>query len=419
MHLANRARPPSSRPPPARSDDAERHARTLRLLAAVSRAADVPLDEAPPVDRVAGVLVGELADACVVDVVDDAGVLRRPVATGLDESAAPRLRELFAPHLEGSPVARVVATGCSLVLNDAPDAPKEVRRALAPIGARSALVVPGTSRGRVAAVLSLVVRSPRPPFDAFDLGLARDVACRLALALEHASAYRAARESVRARDDMVAVVSHDLRDPLSAITAGASVLRRFAPEDPQVGRSLDLLARNAERMQQLVGNLLDLARHEAAGLRLELAPHGPRRIVYEALDTLGPVATQKGVQIEARMPAELPEVRCDRVATVRVLVNLVGNAVKFTPTGGAIRVRVEPLGGEVRFAVSDTGPGIARVDAAHVFDRYWQASRAARSGAGLGLSIAKAIVEQTGGSIWVESHVGVGSTFYFTVPSTS
>jgi signal transduction histidine kinase len=224
---------------------------------------------------------------------------------------------------------------------------------------------------------------------------------------------------VRARDDLVAVVSHDLRDPLSAITAGASVLRRVAPEDPHVGRSVDLLARNAERMRQLVGNLLDLARHDAAGLRLELAPHAPRRLVYEALETLGPVATQKGVQIEARMPAELPDVRCDRPATVRVLVNLVGNAVKFTPAGGAIRVRVEPLGGEVRFAVSDTGPGIARVDVGHVFDRYWQAGRPARSGAGLGLSIAKAIVEQTGGSIWLESHVGVGSTFYFTVPSTS
>jgi signal transduction histidine kinase len=209
-----------------------------------------------------------------------------------------------------------------------------------------------------------------------------------------------------------------VRDPLSAITAGASVLRHLSPPDPVVDRSIDLLSRNAERMRQLVGNLLDLARHEAAGLRLELAPHRTRGLVYEALDTLGPVATQKGVQIEARMPAELPEVRCDRVAIVRVLVNLLGNAVKFTPAGGAIRLRVEPLGGEVRFAVSDTGPGIARVDVGHVFDRYWQARSPARSGAGLGLSIAKAIVEQTGGAIWVESRLGVGSTFYFTVPAS-
>jgi signal transduction histidine kinase len=124
------------------------------------------------------------------------------------------------------------------------------------------------------------------------------------------------------------------------------------------------------------------------------------------------------VQLEVRMPADLPDVRCDRAAMVRVLTNLVGNAVKFTPTGGAIRVRVEPLAGEVRVAVSDTGPGISRTEVNHVFDRYWQARRASgRTGAGLGLSIAKAIVEQTGGAIWVESHLGVGTTFYFTVPT--
>jgi signal transduction histidine kinase len=417
VNTASRARLGSSRPPTAaRIDDAARLARALRLLAAVTRAADVPLDETTPVERVAGVLVGELADACIVDVVDDAGVLRRPVAASVEPSAGPRVRDLFAPCSEGSPIARVVATGCSLVWNDAPEAPPEVRSALASLGARSALVVPGTSRGRVAAVLSLVAGLGRPAFDAFDLALARDVACRLALALDHARAYRDARESVRARDDLVAVVSHDLRDPLSAITAGTSVLRRVAPTDPFVRRSIELLARNAERMLQLVGNLLDLARHESAGLRLELTAHAPRRLVYDAIDTLGPLAAQKGVQLEARMPAELPEVRCDRGATIRVLVNLAGNAVKFTPAGGAIRVRVEPLGGEVRFAVSDTGPGIARVDVGHVFDRYWQARRPTRSGVGLGLSIAKAIVEQTGGAIWVESHVGVGTTFFFTVP---
>jgi signal transduction histidine kinase len=194
------------------------------------------------------------------------------------------------------------------------------------------------------------------------------------------------------------------------------VLRRVAPPEAPVGRAIELVARNAGRMHQLVRNLLDLARHESSGLRLELAPHPPRAIIYDVLDTLGPVAAEKGVQLEARMPAELPPVRCDREATARVLTNLVSNAIKFTPAGGAIRVRVVSLGSEIRVAVSDTGAGIARTDVGHVFDRYWQASRAPRSGSGLGLSIAKAIVEQSGGSIWLESHVGVGTTFYFTVP---
>jgi signal transduction histidine kinase len=213
------------------------------------------------------------------------------------------------------------------------------------------------------------------------------------------------------------LVSPYLRYPLSAIGAGASMLRRLTGvDDTAIGRAVDLVARNVVRMQQLVGNLLDLARHDSAGLRLDMGKHPPRAIVYDALDTLAPVAAQKNVQLEARMPAELPVVRCDREAMVRVLTNIISNAVKFTPSGGAIRVRVERARGDIRIAVSDTGPGIARSEMVHVFDRFWQAKRASRTGAGLGLSIAKAIVEETGGSIGVESHVGVGTTFYFTIP---
>jgi signal transduction histidine kinase len=300
---------------------------------------------------------------------------------------------------------------------DLEEAPPPVRGSLAPVGARSVLVVPATCQGRVVAVMTFLADLARPAFDPYDLATAREIAARLALGLEHSRVYGAVRADVRARDDLVAAVSHDLRDPLSAIGAGAAVLRHVAPpNDAAIARAIELVERNAERMRQLVGNLLDLARHGSAGLPLDLAPRPPRGIVYEALETLGLLAAQKRLQLEARMPAELPDVRCDRQAMVRVLTNLVGNAIKFTPPGGAIRVRVEPVGGELRITVSDTGPGIARTDLDHVFDRYWQARSTVRSGAGLGLSIAKAIVEQTGGTIGVESHVGVGTTFYFTVP---
>jgi signal transduction histidine kinase len=264
--------------------------------------------------------------------------------------------------------------------------------------------------------MTLLGDGARPPFDAYDLAVARDVAARLAFRLEQTRAYRSVSDDLRARDDLVAAVSHDLRDPLSAICAGAAVLRRLTPNDAAVARAIELVERNVERMEHLVGNLLDLARHDSAGLPLDLAPRSPRSLVYEALETLGPLAAQKRQQLEARMPADLPDVRCDRHATVRVLANLVGNAIKFTSPGGAIRVRVEPASRQVRFTVSDTGPGIERAELAHVFDRYRQARSSVRSGARLGLSIAKAIVEQTGGAIEVESHVNVGTTFTFTLP---
>jgi signal transduction histidine kinase len=397
-----------------------------RLVAAITRAADLSVDDASAAERLARTIVGTLGDGCTVDVAHDVPGRRRDgrgpsrperrVALHVEASRVGRMQALFPPGAPDTPVARALASGRSHAWFDVRDAPRAVADAVASLGARSVLIVPGGCRGRTTVVVTLVSGGRRAPLDAFDLALARDVAARIAVAYDHARSYRNVRDSVRSRDELLAAVSHDLRDPLSAISAGASVLRRVAPAEAAVGRAIELVARNAGRMHQLVRNLLDLARHESSGLRLEVGVHAPRAIVYDALDTLGPVAAEKGVQLEARMPAELPPVRCDREATLRVLTNLVSNAIKFTPSGGAIRLRVVPLGSEIRVAVSDTGAGIARTDVGHVFDRYWQAGRAGRTGSGLGLSIAKAIVEQTGGSIWLESHVGVGTTFYFTVP---
>lgn len=395
----------------------ERLASVLRLLAANTRASDVALDDPTLAERVAHGLVGALADACVVDVVDDEGVPDRRVALHVDPTRAALLDSLFLGLGDEAPQAHVLASGRTLAWSNVRDVPLVWRAALEPLDARSVLFVPAVARGAVLGVVTLLATRDRASFDAFDLAVAREVCARLALSLEHARELRRARQEVRSRDDLVAMVSHDLRDPLSAIGAGASVLRRIvSPEDATFARAVDLVARNVVRMQQLVGNLLDLARHDSAGLKLDIGEHAPRAIVYDALDMLAPVAGQKGVQLEARMPAELPPVRCDRDATVRVLTNIIGNAIKFTPTGGAIRVRLEPGPRDLRVGVSDTGPGIARTEVSHVFDRFWQAKRASRTGAGLGLAIAKAIVEETGGSIWVDSHVGVGTTFYFTIP---
>ena len=329
------------------------------------------------VERIADALVGKLAVACIVDVAGEDGALRRKVAVHMDVSRVAMLEAVFPPEDDRTPIAGVLETARAIVWVDLTDAPRTVQEALSPLGVRSVLCVPAISQGHVFAVMTLLADVSGARFDAYDLAVARDVAARLATGLEHARAYRSVRQAVTSRDDLVAVVSHDLRDPLSAIGAGVSVLRLVAPaEDATLARAIELVERNVGRMQQLVGNLLDLARHDSAGLPLDLGRRAPRGIIYEALETLGPLAAQKRVQLEARMPAELPDVRCDRHATVRVLTNLLGNAIKYTPPGGAIRVRVEPLGGDLRIAVSDTGPGIPRAELPHVFDRYWQARSA-------------------------------------------
>lgn len=232
-------------------------------------------------------------------------------------------------------------------------------------------------------------------------------------------AERRAEEACRAaaaRDEVLAIVSHDLRNPLSAIVTAAALLGQ-APDDPDgVRRKSAVIQRSAARMTRLLGDLLDVSRLEAGGLSLDLAPHGPAALVQEAVDQQRTLAEERAVSLGVELEPGLGPVLIDRERVLRVFANLLGNALKLTPAGGSIRVLAVAYGASVRFAVSDTGPGIAPDHLAHLFDRFWQAQGGAREGVGLGLAIVKGLVEAHGGRVWCESVVGAGATFYFTVP---
>jgi signal transduction histidine kinase len=168
-------------------------------------------------------------------------------------------------------------------------------------------------------------------------------------------------------------------------------------------------------MSRLIQDLLDASRVQTGQLLLERVVTGPQSILMESLEMLQPLATHADVQLETDVESGLPAVRVDRQRLVQVLSNLVGNALKFTPAGGRILMAAHAHDGGVRFTVSDTGAGIPPEQLPLIFGRFWQA-RSDRRGLGLGLSIAKGIVEAHGGSIWANSEVGVGSTFGFDVP---
>ena len=172
----------------------------------------------------------------------------------------------------------------------------------------------------------------------------------------------------------------------------------------------------ARRMQRLRQDLLDVASIEQGGLSVEWDSWHPGAVVSEALAAFAPLAAEKGIELAGQVDDGVPEVEGDRERVIQVLANLLGNAVKFTPSGGRVGLRVEAAPGEVRFAVRDTGPGIAPEHQAHVWDRFWKSRTSNRHGAGLGLAIARGIVEAHGGRIWLESAVGEGSTFTFTLP---
>jgi signal transduction histidine kinase len=241
-----------------------------------------------------------------------------------------------------------------------------------------------------------------------------------ALAAENARLYDQAQQAVRGREHILAIVSHDLRTPLGIMMMTADVLSRGKPHDELTRRELDeaggRIRRSAARMLRLIEDLLDFASIEVGNLAITSQPCAPGSMIDEILASFDVVAQQKKQRLTAQVAPDLPEVHCDRDRILQVLSNLVANASKATPEGGVITLRAERRGDEVLFVVSDNGPGISEADLPHLFERYWRSGEAQYKGSGLGLAIASGIVGAHGGKIWVESALGRGASFLFTVP---
>ena len=243
----------------------------------------------------------------------------------------------------------------------------------------------------------------------------RDVTARVAAAAERQAALDTAQRAVRQRDDVLGVVSHDLRNMLNVFRLTSSSLANELPEDAGLARDfVARLERQADSMSRLVDDLVDVARIDAGSLRVMRTGCDARTLAQDALLAVQPLADQKGIAIEARLPAPGALVHCDRHRILQVFANLLGNAVKFTEEGG-VRLDVSVEDREVCFSISDTGAGISPEHLPHLFERYWQAREGERSGAGLGLYIARRIVEAHGGRIWADSARGKGTRISFTL----
>ena len=407
----------------ARADAA--HRRVAFLFRVTSALITEPAQAGAALARLAQLAVPDLGDWCIVDRLRPGGRAERVAVVSADPVLEASARALAAvePSREAGLVAAALRDGVAQVRRDLAgpaeiEPPRDAAHgaALQALGAGAAMAVPMSVRGRVLGCLTLVRSGPGAAISPADVALAEEVAGRAAVTLEAARLYEELSRAVRAREEALAEVSHDLRNPLTTVVLNAAQIERGAEGDPaSLRRRASSIRRAGDRMTRLVSDLLDLARIEGGSLTLDLEVHEVASLVEDALDSSAASAREHGVHIEA-LPAPPIAVACDRERVQRVLANLVGNAVKFSSRGARVELGARAEGSTAVLWVRDEGSGIAPEDAAHIFERYWGARRAGERGVGLGLSIAKGLVEAHGGRIWFDTRLGEGTTFSFTLP---
>jgi two-component system, OmpR family, phosphate regulon sensor histidine kinase PhoR len=220
------------------------------------------------------------------------------------------------------------------------------------------------------------------------------------------------------RRDFISNVSHELRTPLASLKALTETRQEDALEDPPAARRfLGRIHTEVDALTQMATELLELSRIESGQVPLDLQSTAPGRLLRASADRMKAQADRAGVSLRVEIPESLPNIRADGSRLEQVLVNLIHNAIKFTPVGGEVTLTAAPAGNFVQFAARDTGSGIPSDDLPRIFERFYRVDRSRTGGGtGLGLSISKHLVEAHGGRIWAESREGAGSTFFFTIP---
>jgi PAS domain S-box-containing protein len=399
-----------------------------RFLAEANVALSASLDYEQTLALVARLAVQHVADWCAVDIMDEHRRLRRLCLSSADPAKA-GVRAVLeqTPPTQALPdiAWSVIEGGRSIVVEHVTpeffesiaQGPEHLQ-ALKATGVTSLMAVPLEMRGQTLGVLMFGSSTPSRVYGQDDLRLAKALADRAAVAIENARLYRASVHATQLRDQVLGVVAHDLRNPLSAILLQAGKLRRRPGEEPdrRSQKPREAIETAVTRMNRMIQDLLDVALMESGQLTVQPVRLSARELLVGAVDLQRALASSSFLELRVEVDDDLPEIWGDRDRLLQVIENLIGNAVKFTEAGGRITAGATSADRDVVFRVADTGSGIAPEDLPRVFDRFWQATRVGRQGAGLGLPITKGIVEAHGGRIWVESTRGRGTTVSFTIP---
>jgi signal transduction histidine kinase len=286
------------------------------------------------------------------------------------------------------------------------------------LGVRSCMAVPLIGRGNPLGTLTFLRTGDRRPHDDQDLEAACELGKLAGLALENARMYDTARRAARARDEALGIAAHDLRAPLGGIVMATTLVQQRLPADgdPVVRRALDGILREADHMNRLVQDLLDVAHLETGTLSIIHGEEDPRALGDEAVTRIEAAARAKGVTVQCAVPQSLPRVDVDAERVLQVFSNLLDNAVRHTPSGGRVTIGASAGSDGVTFCVADTGEGIEPERLRRLFDRFASGRSTDRRGTGFGLPIVAAIVSAHGGRVWAESTRGQGSRFFFALP---
>lgn len=404
-----------------------------QFLAEASELLDASLEYQQTLVNVIALAVPRIADYAIIALVTEDGSLSWGWSAHRDPARASVVAQLrpYVPDLttNSHPWAAAINSRQTQVIETVTD---EYLRSIAlddthlallrELAPTSYLIIPLAARGRVlGSLLFATDRASRRSYTAYDSVIANEIGRRISLAIDHATLYRAAEDAARTREDMVAVVSHDLKNPLATIRMAVSFLKEeIVPADDDHAlerKQFDVIQRSADRMYRLIHELLDTASIEAGHVHLARSPTTAYELVIDAIELLRPLAAQRRVELVPDVPSGLPSVVADRERVLQVFSNIGGNAIKFTPQGGRVHFQVTDCGSTLQFSIRDSGAGIAPGDMPHLFERYWQAEKTRSVGSGLGLPIAKRLIEAHGGEIWVKSELGQGSCFTFSLPT--
>ena len=367
--------------------------------------------------------ITKFCDWCVVDVLDDNGKNRRLSLAHADSSHSKEINGMENRILSTRSLVKDIeqfTTGNDEDLRNYLVSEEEMNL-FKTLGCRSFIVVPVVARGTVFS--NVTFAWTHKVSDNADLYIAKEIGRFLSLSADNARLYSDAQKAIRVRDEVLGVVAHDLKNPLSAISLSSqSFQRRFKLTDdemipaPQVKKMLQSVDRSVDRAIRLITDLLDFSSATSGMMKVDARPVSVDSLLAEAIEFLRPLAIERSLNLNCVNAPPRLEVLCDSERVQQVLSNLIGNAIKFTQPTGSITVSTRVEDAYLVFSIQDNGPGISEVDLPHLFERYWRVAKTKELGSGLGLAIAKGIVEAHGGRIWAESKIGEGSTLSFTLP---